>query len=111
LYLLHRNDVTDILRHLQMTKSHPDYLVVNYRGAAAIAGINCGINLDPQSKRRETITGELDPGDNSFSDGETGPASWIPIDHHRFLGVRQRFLKRQWGMRIEKFLVFQFENR
>ena len=30
-----------------MTKSNPDYLVVNYRRAAAIAGINCGINLDP----------------------------------------------------------------
>jgi len=30
-----------------MTKRDADYLVINYRRAAAIAGINCGINLDP----------------------------------------------------------------
>src|SRR5438128_263234 len=93
-----------------MTKSQADYFVVNYGGATAIAGINCSINLDPESKRRQTVTGELDPRDYSLGNGETGPASWISIDHHRVLGVRQRLLKRQWGMRIEKFLVFQFEN-
>src|SRR6476646_756185 len=110
LNLLYRHDVADVLRHLQVTKGTTNDLVVDYGRPAAVSRINRGIDLDAQPERRKTVPGKFNPRDNSFGNGKTRPASGIAVNHDRVLGVRERLSKRQRRVRIEKVLVFQFEN-
>src|SRR5437868_6021407 len=87
--LLYWDDVADVLRRLQVTKGETDDLVTNYGRAAAVSGINRGIDLDAQPERRKTVAGKFDPRDNSLGNGKTRPAGGIAVNHDRVLRVRK----------------------
>src|SRR5262249_56590518 len=58
--LLAGDDVADVLRAPEMREGEPDHLVARHGGSAAVAGIDGGVELDPQPAHERRGTGEID---------------------------------------------------
>src|SRR5687767_11587406 len=94
-----------------MTECEPDHLVVNDRGAAAVARIDGGIDLEPQTGYRVSIAGEFDARNDALGNRETGSAGRITVNQNRILDQREQIGALQRWMRFEECFVFEPEHR
>src|SRR3954452_2114838 len=75
LYFLAWNDVANVLRRpAESAESETNHLVAYDGWAAAVAGVDGGIDLDAQPVHGSAVTREFDPGYDSFGNRETGSA-------------------------------------
>ena len=81
-YFLAGDDVADVVAAAQAAEGEADHLVAHEGGAAAVAGVDGGVDLDTEAGGRKVIRGKLDAGDDALGDRETGAASGETVDHH-----------------------------
>ena len=68
---------------VQMAERQADHLVAHHRRAAAVAGIDGGVNLDAQAGDREVIRREFHPRNDALGDGKAVAAFGIAVGHDR----------------------------
>ena len=97
---------------LSRLKTRPDHLVVDQGRAAAVAGIDRGVDLDSQARGVVAVRGELDPRDDPLGDRQLDPALGIAVDQHGFLDLRAgRAVRGRGGRLVEERLVLQLQDR
>ena len=104
------DDVADVLGAAQAAEGEADHLVAGQRGAAAVAGVDGGVDLDAQAGDGEIIAGEIDAGDDALGDGEVGAAGGKAVDEDGVLDARELGGPGQRGVRREEGLVLQLEH-
>src|SRR5436190_14648678 len=75
------DDITDVVSRAEPREGQANHPIVHNRRPAAITRIDCGIYLDPQSRRWKIVRSEFDPRHNAFSDGKRAAAFWIAVRH------------------------------
>ena len=108
--LLVRDDVADVLGIRQVAEGEADHLVVGDRRAAAVAGVDGGIDLDAQARGRVAVGDELDARDDALGDREGGAPGRIAVREHRVLDLRQGARARQRRAAFEERLVIELED-
>ena len=108
--LLVGDDVADVVAATQPGEGQADHAVVDQGGTAAVAGVDGRIDLDPQTRARVIVGGELDARDDALGDGEGGAAGGIAVGHDRVLDAGQGLGARQGRAGVEEGLVVEFEH-
>ncbi len=109
--LLVGDDVTDVLGVGEVAEGEPDHPVVGDRRSTAVAGIDRGIDLDPQPRGRQPVGDELDARDDAAGDRERGASGREAISEHRVLDLRQDARARQRRVAVEERLVIELQYR
>ncbi len=109
--LLARDDVADVVATAEAAERESDHLVVVDGGAAAVARVDRGVDLDPQAGRGEIVEREVDSGYDALRDRERGASGGEAVNHHRVLHRRQLGGARQRRAAFEKRFVVELEDR
>src|SRR5262245_25553286 len=75
------NNVADVFRVAEVAERQADHFVTDDRRAAAVAGVDGGINLNPQTGGGKIVFGKFDSRDDALGNGETAAAFWITVHH------------------------------
>jgi len=107
--LLVRNDVTDVVA--DRAEGESDHLVVGDHRAAAVAGVECGIDLDAQPRGADAVVDEFDPRDDALGDGECVAPGGEAIRVHRVGDLWERVGAREGAVLLEKCLIVHLQHR
>ena len=78
---LRRDNVADVVRLDQAAEGQSDHLVADDSRAAAVAGIDGGIDLNAEAGDGIIVLGKLDARNDSLGDGQTRAAFRVTVNH------------------------------
>ncbi len=108
--LLAGDDIADVVGLRELAEDHADHLAIDQRGAAAVARVDGGVNLDADARDVLVVAGELDARDDPLGDREGRAALGIPVGQYGLLDLGQGLGARHGGPLVEERLVLEPEH-
>ena len=102
-----RDDVADVLHIGCGGERQADHLVAGQNGAAAVARVDCGIDLDAQARGEVVVIGEFDARDDALGDRQRRAAGRVAVGIHGILdlgqdvGALRRLVRGEEGLVVE----------
>ncbi len=105
------DDVADVLRvAAQLAEGEAYHFVAGDRRAAAVAGVDGGIDLNTQARHRVVVGHELDARHDALGDGQRIAAGREPVGENRVLDLRQLAGARHGRVGVEKRRVVELQH-